>query len=279
MFYCGVMSFHSCFLIKRDAASPAMVIVTVHTHMDFIFLPLLPSIFKIQLEAEKPKRIRINTRKKWFRTPLGKQEETRETLTTNRNSDQGTIMNQEKPSWIHPSELLPPRWIRWTKPLHQTFKTPQKLNLSNQLNNHTLKHSSKLQDRETKADHHYIVLNKALRNELPPKGLTPNIRTQHTQTTTWPYNQVEPSPIYNSYQIDWNIERVLGKPEIRTRYRIWKTEDWIGRKNHLIIRQMAGIHRDIRQYFKHSISGTEKKGIPEGATSQNSETSQQSQSN
>ena len=42
---------------------------------------------------------------------------------------------------------------------------------------------------------------------------------------------------------------------------------------------MAGIHRDIRQYFKHSISGTEKKEIPEGATNQNSETSQQSQSN
>ena len=41
---------------------------------------------------------------------------------------------------------------------------------------------------------------------------------------------------------------------------------------------MARIHRDIRQYFKHSFTGIEKKEIPEGATNQNSETSQQSQS-
>ena len=27
-----------------------------------------------------------------------------------------------------------------------------------------------------KVDHHYLVLNEALRNECPPKGLTPNIR-------------------------------------------------------------------------------------------------------
>ena len=34
----------------------------------------------------------------------------------------------------------------------------------------------KITRQRTKADHHYIVFNEALRNECPPKGLTPNIR-------------------------------------------------------------------------------------------------------
>ena len=39
-----------------------------------------------------------------------------------------------------------------------------------------LKAFIKITRQRTKVDHHYLVLNEALRNEHPPKGLTPNIR-------------------------------------------------------------------------------------------------------
>ena len=46
---------------------------------------------------------------------------------------------------------------------------------------------------------------------------------------------------------------------------------------------MAGIHRDIRKYFKHSISGTKKEEIPKTGTitkpTETNQTGQQSENN
>ena len=127
------------------------------------------------MEAEKPKRIRINTGKKWFRTPLGKQEETRETPTTNRNSDQGTIMNQENQAEYIQVSSFPQDELdeqTSTSDLPNTTKTkPFK-----PIEQAYLKAFIKITRQRTKADHYYIVLNEALRNKCPPKGLTPNIR-------------------------------------------------------------------------------------------------------
>ena len=50
-------------------------------------------------------------------------------------------------------------------------------------------------------------------------------------------------------------------------------------KDTSIDRQMAGIHRDIRQYFKHSVTRIEKEEVPKTRTKQSDKTSEQNKSN
>ena len=62
-----------------------------------------------------------------------------------------------------------------------------------------------------------MVLNEALKNERPPKGLTPVIRQQHSQTSCRSNHKLEPNPVHYSNKTHGKAQSILGQSERRIR--------------------------------------------------------------